>query len=330
MFPAPKVDASKVVGASPSPVTVWDSRSLRQFRNNPQAQGMYHAIDELGRGSIVAQGLKHVLTSCERLHDNPTHRLYLLAKGRDFIGILKVGTKKLFIRTKTGELKEIDPLCVLDFYVVESEQRSGHGRLLYDTMLEREQVQPHQLGYDKPSPKFLGFLRKHFGLSDFIPQTNNFVVFEQYFSSRGAHTAPAAPPVAASRTAAPHVAAHGRPVAAASGFGLAATTPAGGHDDGVPRGMPPAPIPLNRPLHAQLPSKPAAASTVGARVPATSAALAASLPGKRTGADLGSSVGRRNQSPTRSGAGYNIITCADEDAAAVASPQPLGRSYGRR
>jgi len=324
MFPTAKVDATKVVGSSPSPVTVWDSRALRQFRNNAQAQGMYQSIDALGRGSIAAQGLKNVLTSCERLHDNPSHKLYLLAKGRDFIGILKVGTKKLFIRTKTGELKEIDPPCVLDFYVVESEQRSGFGRVLYDAMLDGEGVMPHQLAYDKPSPKFLGFLRKHFGLSDFIPQTNNFVVFEQYFSNRAAPVAAAAA-AAASRSVPQARGSAGGPPHSAVG----PSTTAPGHD-AQPRGMPPAPIPLNRPVHAQLPGKPGS----GARVPASSAALAASLPARRTGVDgssLGSSLqAKRNQSPTRSGAGYNIITLADEDAVQDAPPQPLSRSYGGR
>ena len=44
-------------------------------------------------------------------------------------------------------------------------------------MLANEGVQPHQLAYDRPSPKLIGFLRKHFRLQDFVPQTNNFVVF---------------------------------------------------------------------------------------------------------------------------------------------------------
>ena len=45
------------------------------------------------------------------------------------IGLLKVGVKKLFIRTDMGQIKEISPLCVLDFYVHESAQRAGQGRV---------------------------------------------------------------------------------------------------------------------------------------------------------------------------------------------------------
>jgi len=44
----------------------------------------------------------------------------LRAEGNKVIGLLKVGVKKLFIRNDLGAIKEISPLCVLDFYVHES------------------------------------------------------------------------------------------------------------------------------------------------------------------------------------------------------------------
>lgn len=72
---------------------------------------------------------------------------------------------------------------MLDFYVHESCQRTGVGRLLFDRMLSEEAAHPAKLAYDRPSPKLLAFLRKHFGLLKFVPQTNNFVVFNQYFES---------------------------------------------------------------------------------------------------------------------------------------------------
>jgi hypothetical protein len=55
---------------------------------------------------------------------------------------------------------EISPLCVLDFYVVEGHQRGGYGRQLFDSMLRSEVVEPQRLGYDRPSPKLIGFLRR--------------------------------------------------------------------------------------------------------------------------------------------------------------------------
>lgn len=57
-------------------------------------------------------------------------------------------------------LVEISPLCVLDFYVVEGHQRGGMGRQLFDQMLSREDVKAERLGYDRPSPKLIGFLRQ--------------------------------------------------------------------------------------------------------------------------------------------------------------------------
>lgn len=49
-----------------------------------------------------------------------------------------MGVKKLFIRNELGNMKEINPLCVLDFYVHESLQRAGIGKLLFEKMLEKE------------------------------------------------------------------------------------------------------------------------------------------------------------------------------------------------
>jgi len=85
-------------------------------------------------------------------------------------------------------MHEIEPLCVLDFYVHESCQRKGLGFALFRHMLEHQDVRPARLGYDRPSPKLLSFLAKYYGLKNYVPQTNNFVVFKKYFetaASRG-------------------------------------------------------------------------------------------------------------------------------------------------
>ena len=50
-------------------------------------------------------------------------------------------------------------------------------------MVKQEGVRPAQLGYDRPSPKLIGFLKKHFGLSNYRPQNNKFVVFDDYFAA---------------------------------------------------------------------------------------------------------------------------------------------------
>jgi len=46
---------------------------------------------------------------------------------------LKTGKRKLFIRNQIGKIHEITPICVLDFYVHESVQRGGFGKVIYDT-----------------------------------------------------------------------------------------------------------------------------------------------------------------------------------------------------
>jgi alpha-tubulin N-acetyltransferase 1 len=72
---------------------------------------------------------------------------------------------------------------VLDFYVHESCQRAGIGRSLFDYMLSVQRLSPEQLAYDRPSPKLLGFLWKHYGLQAGPPQANHFVIFPGFFST---------------------------------------------------------------------------------------------------------------------------------------------------
>ena len=76
---------------------------------------------------------------------------------------------------------EINPLCVLDFYTYETCQRKGYGKIMFNEMLLREKIQTRKLGFDRPSSKFLNFLQKYYGLKDYVPQNNNFVVFKDYF-----------------------------------------------------------------------------------------------------------------------------------------------------
>ena len=63
----------------------------------------------------------------------------------------------------------------------ETVQRGGHGRALFEEMLHKENVHPAKCAYDRPSTKLLGFLSKHFGLRNYIPQNNNYVVYQQYW-----------------------------------------------------------------------------------------------------------------------------------------------------
>lgn len=48
-------------------------------------------------------------------------------------------------------------------------------------MLQYENIDPNRIAYDRPSPKLLGFLRKHYELKDYVPQNNNFVIYRDFF-----------------------------------------------------------------------------------------------------------------------------------------------------
>ncbi len=101
----------------------------------------------MGNRSAKAQGLGSVITTVRRMM-HTDQRLYVMRSDKAVMGILKVGRKKLFIRDNTsGKMHELEPLCVLDFYVHETIQRGGVGKQLFEFMLaqERTQVSTHQL-----------------------------------------------------------------------------------------------------------------------------------------------------------------------------------------
>jgi len=179
------IDVCRALGAPsredgrPSIVRIQDEA----FRHPRWGEALRQVLDGIGERSRRAQGLGkavtygsgNVLGSC---------RVYLLAHRNTVFGVLKVGPKRLFVAKGVDEgLVEINPQCVLDFYVVEGHQRGGLGATLFRAMLAREGIRPEKFAYDRPSPKLLGFLRKHFGLVRFQAQSNNFVVFDAYFAA---------------------------------------------------------------------------------------------------------------------------------------------------
>ncbi|XP_059412656.1 alpha-tubulin N-acetyltransferase 1 isoform X5 [Carassius carassius] len=178
----------------PERITVLDNNlsaaRIVHGRPDPLLQ-ISTVIDELGKASSKAQQLPAPITSAAKLQANK-HHLYLLKDGEQnggrgvIVGFLKVGYKKLFLLDQRGAHLETEPLCVLDFYVTETLQRHGYGLELFDFMLKHKQVEPEQMAYDRPSPKFLSFLEKHCDLKNSVPQVNNFVVFSGFFQSRSA------------------------------------------------------------------------------------------------------------------------------------------------
>nr|CAG8501088.1 10070_t:CDS:2 [Entrophospora candida] len=173
--------SNEVLAILPDNISIISSEDLNVFRETSKQEGLCKIIDTMGKASAKAQDLKIVITTTNKMKEH-LHNLYIMKNPNNthVVGILKVGVKKLFIVDKVGNQHEIEPLCVLDFYIHESYQRSGYGKQIFEFMLKSEDVSPSKLAYDRPSEKFRSFLKKHYNLINFIPQPNSFVVFDQY------------------------------------------------------------------------------------------------------------------------------------------------------
>ena len=177
------------------PIVVLNQAALQRPPWGHAAREAARMINEMGDCSAYAQGLvgpnnrPNPITQAHTLGETSA-RLYLLAQSGPhgapvLVGLLKVGHKNLFHWDAHGRTTELrDQLSVLDFYVHEQYQRGGFGKVLFGAMLQHEGLQPDRFAYDRPSPKLVGFLRKHFGLTDFVPQQNKFVIFEQFFAQQ--------------------------------------------------------------------------------------------------------------------------------------------------
>ncbi|XP_027732526.1 alpha-tubulin N-acetyltransferase 1 isoform X10 [Vombatus ursinus] len=199
----------------PEPITILDQHLRAPARRTGTTtsarvdlqQQIMTVVDELGKASAKAQHLPGPITSASRMQSN-RHVMYVLkdtsarpaGKGA-IIGFLKVGYKKLFVLDDRGAHNEVEPLCILDFYIHESLQRHGHGLKLFRYMLEKERVEPHQLAIDRPSEKLLRFLNKHYNLESTVPQVNNFVIFEGFFAHQHRSPAPSLRATRCSRAA---------------------------------------------------------------------------------------------------------------------------------
>ncbi|XP_035712523.1 alpha-tubulin N-acetyltransferase [Folsomia candida] len=142
-------------------------------------------LDTMGRASAEAQSLHSIITNAEKLKSGE-NKLYMFC---DFVsnravGLLKIGKKKLFLFDDAGTQHELNPFCILDFYIHESRQRQGAGKYLFDHMLREEGIPVQHFAIDRPSDKFVYFLRKHYGCTKVLPQVNNFVLFDGFFTDR--------------------------------------------------------------------------------------------------------------------------------------------------
>ena len=169
-------DENKIVIIDPSNIS-------KCLKKNPKSQveikqNLKLIIDKMGKASSEAQKLNKIITSYIKISGT---RIYMKIEKKKAIGFIKIGEKHLFYRDIMGKIFELDAMTVLDFYVHETEQRKGNGIVIYESMLDYEKISPHQLGIDSPSVKFISFMEKYFGLSQFRKQSSNFVIFDDFF-----------------------------------------------------------------------------------------------------------------------------------------------------
>lgn len=160
------------------------SRNMEYFgAKNPlktKLHKLQYMFDEIGNASSRAQGLSTTITNYSRFAYS-NHKIFIKTDGNAIIGYIKIGIKNLIYCDRWAKMKELAPMCVLDFYVHESVQRHGYGKQIFEYMLCNEETEPYQLAIDRPSSKFLSFLKKHYGLCNYTSQPNNFVIFHDYF-----------------------------------------------------------------------------------------------------------------------------------------------------
>ena len=153
-----------------------------QCKNIPQ--NIQALINQIGIASSNAQGLNHVITSYSSFMTGE-NTIYLLLDDQDsmIVGFIKIGSRRLFLWDKMGVQHELKTVCLLDFFTYPNCQRKGYGKKMIDRLLKDENKGMEEIPIDKPSPLCLSFMKKHFGLSNFIPQNNNYVVFDQFWES---------------------------------------------------------------------------------------------------------------------------------------------------
>jgi alpha-tubulin N-acetyltransferase 1 len=136
----------------------------------------------MGELSSKSQNLLVNVTTTNRFFPSD-HTLIIKADKNKVLGYIKVGPKRLFLRDRICNYHERKTLCVLDFYIYDTEQRKGLGKEIFDFMLNYKKINPGELAYDRPTLRFLAFLKRNYGLENYIQQENNFTIYDEFFES---------------------------------------------------------------------------------------------------------------------------------------------------
>jgi alpha-tubulin N-acetyltransferase 1 len=186
-LPATSASASASAAAAGEAHGAGDIAVLHIAGRSMGRDARLHALlDALGAESARAQSLAVPITTAAKLATAAPEQTALVAySGHTALGLIKLGRKDLFV-ARDGTLVELAPLCVLDFFVPVACRRRGVGKVLMDAALRLFATEPRRLAYDRPSHMFLSFLARHYGLTRFTPQANNFVVFDDFWAAAGA------------------------------------------------------------------------------------------------------------------------------------------------
>ncbi|KAF9308300.1 Alpha-tubulin N-acetyltransferase 1 [Podila horticola] len=186
------ISSTATTAPTPSPEALSDHERLGAI------------VDALGEASAKAQELPTSITQRQRLAKNPTQRVYILRTGLDsgedqWLDQLQIGSplmkeaikKSLLDRNgPSQESSEEDQDNIQEeATMIQTKSRSEEKGVFVAGMLKIgekklfivvEDVEPNQIAYDRPSPKLYQFLSKHFSLDRYLPQPNQFAIFEGY------------------------------------------------------------------------------------------------------------------------------------------------------
>jgi alpha-tubulin N-acetyltransferase 1 len=143
-------------------------------------------VKEMGAASSRAQGLPHVITTFNSFV-NSDNTMYILIDDtrRKALGFVKVGVRNLFLWDRRGIQHERKGLCLLDFFTCPECQRQGYGKRMIDAMLSHQGLEMRHIPIDRPSTLCLRFMKKYFGFSEYVNQSNHFVVFDDFWGDDG-------------------------------------------------------------------------------------------------------------------------------------------------
>ena len=137
-------------------------------------------FDRLVQQSAESQNLLHPITCWGKLSMS-SDKVFILIDHDEVAGYIRTGRRKLYLTADpcAVPLQPFTVDCVLDFFV--EKQRQGNGKYLFENFLNSQNVNVESVAFDRPSPKLVSFLTKHFNISDLVFQPNNFVISRKFF-----------------------------------------------------------------------------------------------------------------------------------------------------